>query len=286
MRSVNLIAVVVLTALAPGCHGKTPVAPSQTAAPTVTGLAINGVDAVLTGSVTSYTVTATLSDGTTQTVTPTWSSSDPGVGRVDSTGRLDGRAHGSTNLIASYSGRDASKTVRVVNNYAGTWTGQYVIRACADSGDLNDHDGGWCRSRVRVGSVWFIHLVLSQAGSNLSEIGGTLGLGDVNTGDKIAGVVTPDGRLRLTGILHILDFYGEYLLGTVQIQTWDTNLGGPGVMTGRWSQDFSSLYFRHGNASTESELLTMTRASNGAMAASRAGGFSPVSPGMSRRVGR
>lgn len=268
MRSVNLIAVVVLTALAPGCHGKTPVAPSQTAAPTVTGLAINGVDAVLTGSVTSYTVTATLSDGTTQTVTPTWSSSDPGVGRVDSTGRLDGRAHGSTNLIASYSGRDASKTVRVVNNYAGTWTGQYVIRACADSGDLNDHDGGWCRSRVRVGSVWFIHLVLSQAGSNLSEIGGTLGLGDVDVADRIAGVVTADGRISLAGTLHILDFDGEILLGTVQIQTWNTNLDGPGVMSGRWSEKFSSLFSSHrvGTASMDSELVTLTQTSSGAMA--------------------
>lgn len=211
MRPVNLIAVVAIIALAVGCHGKIPAAPSQTGAQTVTGLVINGVDAVLTGSVTSYTVTATLSDGTTQTVTPAWSSSDPGVGRVDSTGRLDGRAHRSTNLIASYSGRDAYKTVRVVNNYAGTWTGQYVIRACEDSGDLNDHDGGWCRSRVRVGTVWFVRLVLSQTGSNLSEIGGTLGLGDVNIGDKIAGVVTADGRLSLSGTMQILDFYGRYL---------------------------------------------------------------------------
>ena len=65
MRPVNFIAVVVLIALAAGCHGKNPAAPSQSAAQTVTGLVITGVDTVLTGSVTSYTVTATLSDGTT-----------------------------------------------------------------------------------------------------------------------------------------------------------------------------------------------------------------------------
>jgi hypothetical protein len=190
-------------------------------------LVITGVDTVLTGSVTSYTVTATLSDGTTRTVTPVWTSSDPGVGSVDSTGRLDGRAHGSTNLTASYLGRDTSKMVHVVNNYTGTWNGQYIISTCDDSGDLKDHDGGWCRGRVRVGTVWYIRLVLSQTASNLSEISGTLGLADVNVGDKITGVVTADGRLSLTGTLHIHDFYGEFLLGTVQIQTWDTNLSGP-----------------------------------------------------------
>lgn len=265
MRPVNLISVVVLIliALAAACHGKNPAAPSQPAAQIVTGLVINGVDAVLTGSVTSFTVTATLSDGTTRTVIPAWTSSDPGVGTVDSTGRLDGRAHGSTNLTASYLGRDASKTVQVVNNYEGTWNGQYVIRACDDSGDLKDRDGGWCRARVRVGTVWSIRLVLSQTGSNLIEIGGTLGLGDTGAEDKITGVVTADGRLSLTGTLNILDFYGEFLLGTVQIQTWDTNLGGPGVMTGRWSQNFSSIFFRIGNAFTENELVTMTQTSNG-----------------------
>lgn len=270
MRPVNLIVVVVvLIALAAGCQGKNPAAPSQSAAQTVTGLVITGVDTVLTGSVTSYTVTATLSDGTTRTVTPVWTSSDPGVGSVDSSGRFDGRAHGSTSLTASYLGRDALKTVHVVNNYAGTWNGQYTIRTCDDSGDLNDHDGGWCRGRVRVGTVWYITLVLSQTGSNLSEIGGTLGLEDVNVGDKITGVVTADGRLSLTGTLHIHDFYGEFLLGTVQIQTWDTNLGGPGVMTGRWSQNFSSMYFRIGNALTENELVTMTQTANGAASTGR-----------------
>ena len=183
---------------------------------------------------------------------------------MDSTGRLDGRAHGSTNLTASYEGRSVSKTVQVANNYGGTWNGSYVIRACADSGDLTDHDGGWCQSRVRVGTVWPIRLELAQTGSSLGEIRGTLGLGDVGVGDYITGLVTADGRLNLTGTLHILDFYGEFVLGTVQIQTWDTNLSGPGVMTGRWSQNFSSMYFRIGNALTENELVTMTQTANGA----------------------
>ena len=33
------------------------------------------------------------------------------------------------------------------------------------------------------------------------------------------------------------------------------------VMTGRWRQDYVSLYFRIGAASTENELLTMTQVS-------------------------
>jgi hypothetical protein len=266
----TIAACLLLVALACGSGGReNPAAPSQPAGQTVAALVINGVDAVLTGSVTSYAVTATMSDGTTRTVTPAWVSSDPGVGTVDSTGRLDGRAHGSTNLTASYLGRDVSKIVYVVNNYGGTWNGQYVIRACNDSGDLHYRDGGWCQRRVRVGTIWPIRLVLSQSGSNLSEIGGTLGLTEVGVVDKITGVVTADGRLSLTGSLNVLDYYGEVLLGTVQIQTWDTNLGGHGVMTGRWSQNFSSIFNPVGNAFTENELVTMTQTSNSATSVAR-----------------
>ena len=43
-----------------------------------------------------------------------------------------------------YQGRSVSRTVQVVNNYGGTWEGTYVVRACTDTGDLTDHDGGWC----------------------------------------------------------------------------------------------------------------------------------------------
>jgi Bacterial Ig-like domain (group 2) len=89
----------------------------------VTGLGITGVDAVLTGVSTSYTVAATFADGTSRTVSATWSSSNQGVATVDGSGRLEARTHGSTNLTASAGGQTASKTVQVINNYGGTLGG-------------------------------------------------------------------------------------------------------------------------------------------------------------------
>ena len=138
MHPVKLAVVVVFVALITGCNDKNPAGPSPPAAPAVTDLVITGVDAVLTGVSTTYTVTATLSDGTTRAVTPTWISSNTDVASVNTAGGLAGRGHGSTNLTASHAGRTASKTVHVVNNYGGTWDGRFVIRACTDSGDLTE----------------------------------------------------------------------------------------------------------------------------------------------------
>jgi hypothetical protein len=127
---------------------------------------------------------------------------------------------------------------------------------------LTNRDGGWCRGGPgRVGNVWFIELALSQTGSNLSDITGTVA--GVHDGEEnITGMVTADGRLSLVGgPFSVWDWEGTLILATWQIRAWDTNLSGPGVMTGRWSQDYASVYFRIGNAKMENELITMTQTS-------------------------
>jgi hypothetical protein len=249
LRLPAVLCLAVLAAAA-ACSDGNPARPSRT----VTALSISGADAVLTGSATSYTATITRADGTTQTATPTWISSNGAVATVDPTGRLEARAHGSTDLTASYQDRRASKTVRIVNNYAGTWSGQYVVRACADSGDLQDHDGGWCRQGPgRVGSVHSFSIGFSQTGSDLSEI--------TASWDGITGVVTPDGRLQLRGTTDLWDWYHYDVVAKQQISSWETILTGADTMTGRWSENLTSLVFRIGSAQTEHEIVTMTRVS-------------------------
>jgi len=82
-----------------------------------------------------------LADGFTRTVTPSWFSSALNVATVDNAGRLDGRAHGPTTLTAAHDRRTTSKTVQVVNNYGGSWSGRYIIRACNNSGIFTDGIG-------------------------------------------------------------------------------------------------------------------------------------------------
>jgi hypothetical protein len=263
MRPVRLVLLVSIVAVTAGCNGKNPLAPAEPGTATATGLVINGADAILTGLSAGYTAVASFSDGTTRTVIPTWISSDPGVGSVDSAGHVDGRTHGSTNLSATYSGRNASKTIRVINNYGGTWDGRYVVRACTDSGDLTDHDGGWCRSgEGRVGTVGSIRVTLSQTGSDLSVIDAAV------AGESIKGVVTPDGRLKFSGTLNVWDWDHEIIIARRQI-TWDTNLQGSGAMTGGWSEDLASLYFRIGNAHMENEFITLDRTTTGGVVPGR-----------------
>jgi Big-like domain-containing protein len=254
MRCVRFALAVVLIAFPTGCNDKGPAAPTQV--PTVTDLVISGLDDVLTSMSTNYSAVVTLSDGTKQPVTPTWTTSNSRVASVDAAGRLEGLAHGSTRLTASYAGREASKTVRVINNYGGIWTGTYVIKACEDSGDLTDRDGGWCRTQSRVGSVWPIVLTLSHSTTNPTEVTRTF----PGTDDKVTGSVTEDGRLNIGGTLPLRDFdYPDMIIGTVQFMAWDTNLSGSSEKTGRWSEKFVSFVFRIGSAVTEHELVTMTR---------------------------
>ncbi len=288
MDVVKLALAVLLGALATGCKDKNPAGPSPPAAPAVTDLVITGVDAVLTGVSTTYTATATFSDGTTRAAMPTWTSNNTDVGSVDSAGRLEGHTHGSTSLMASYEGLTASKTIHVVNNYEGNWTGTYVIRACDDSGIYKDGvfggtltDVPWCQAFDRLGSVHSIMLALSQTGSNRSEIRARMPEIDSQgcylsvcvrryTGN-ITGVVTTDGRLNLGGTLRVLDWWeGEPAIETLHIVAWYTNLNGSGVMAGRWSQNRVAV-IGVGNVYTTNELVTMTRTANEGNLKARAG---------------
>lgn len=249
------LVVLSLLAFAIGCDAKTPTQPSQpgTAA---TGLTIKGADAVLTGSSTDYTVTATFGDGSSRTILPTWAVSNPGVASVDSMGRLEGRAHGSTTLTATYNGQSASKTVQVFNNYGGTWDGRYIVRTCTDTGDFTDHDGGWCKAGPeRVGSVLRLVINLAQSGS---EVTGTLPC----CRGTITGIVRADGRLNLSGSVIEPDFDDrEIAVGTLQVGPWESSLEGTSGMTGHWTWLYTSLAGRKGTARTENELVNMTRVS-------------------------
>lgn len=266
MRILRFAAVVTVAALLSACGGdkSNPVGPSGT----VAGLAITGADYVLTGSVAAYSATETLSDGTTRTVTPVWSSSAATVATIDNIGRLDGRTHGSTILTAARNGRSASKTVQVVNNYGGLWAGRYIVRACQDSGIFTDgfstpthSDVPWCQDKELgngIGSESSFAITLSQTGTNYSDVQATFG---ADRDDIIRGTVTAEGRLKLNGSLKLLDWYGDHW-GDMEVIGWDTNLDGSGGMTGRWLQNTTEVG-QPGHGYQEIEILSLSRAAAG-----------------------
>jgi hypothetical protein len=266
MHILKLAPVLMIATLVTACGDKpNPVGPNSPTASTVASLVISGADYVLTGSTTAYTATATLTDGSTRTVTPSWSSSAVNVATVDNAGRLDGRAHGSTTLTAAHAGRSASKTVQVVNNYGGSWSGRYVIRACKDSGIFTDGifggsyaDVPWCQALNAISLERLFAFTLSQTGANYSEIRATFGpeCDSGNGSGTISGIVTADGRLNLEGTLKMLDWYCDPW-ADLQLSGWDTNLDAAGSMTGRWAQNLT--IGQRGSAYEEVELVTMSR---------------------------
>lgn len=263
MHTFRFAPLVMIAAVIAGCGGMpAPVAPTPPAAPAVTSLVISGPDYVLTGVPTAYTATATLADGSTQTVTPSWSSNAVNVAAVDNTGRLDGRAHGQTTLTAAHDGRSASKMVQVVNNYGGSWAGRYIYKVCKDSGIFTDgvfgDDLPWCQTLGRRGAQHFAFTII-QTGRTYSEIRATFGpeLDSLAGSGTVSGTVTADGRLNLEGTLRALDWFGDPW-SDVRLSGWDTNLDVSGRMIGRWTQT-RSIARQEGGAYEEVELIPMSR---------------------------
>src|SRR5690242_373706 len=87
-----------------GAGGSSPAAPTPPA-PTASSIAVtSGVDALRTGFFADFTVTATMSDRTTQVVTSqaTLATSDPSIATIDASGRLTAFRFGTITINASY----------------------------------------------------------------------------------------------------------------------------------------------------------------------------------------
>ena len=81
---------------------------------TLSSITINGNNSVNVDSTATYTCTATYSNGTTKTVTPTWSiSSGASYASITSGGVLTGKAAGTATVKATYEGKTATKNVTV-----------------------------------------------------------------------------------------------------------------------------------------------------------------------------
>jgi hypothetical protein len=264
MRTIARVTTAFAVAALTACdHAPTSPSPPSTAV----GLTIAGPGAIRTGFPTTYTSTATLDNGRTETAQPAWTSSDPGVAAVDAGGSVIGLAHGSITLTAAYRGATTSKTVDVVNDYGGEWSGTSVIRQCAWSGDLE----AGLRSYVwywptcdwlRAGKIIEATLRLSHDGADLRQVSGELdytpllvqfvGHYDVFGFVPLTGRISDEGRLILAGALT------NEGVGSA-VDRWETTLTTPGEMRGRWFQDFTTarpairVYW-------EAEVLNWTKA--------------------------
>jgi hypothetical protein len=252
------IVIPLVTLVVTACGGESsPTAPTSTpapATPTVSSLRIDGSDALRTGLTADYTATVTLSNGTTQTVTPAWSSSNSGVAAVDGNGRVTGQSHGQSTLTAAHQGVSATKAVSVIANFGGQWSGRYVMRACDQSGIFAIV--GYCQGLGPIGSTGPISLALTQGGTDQSQLSGTINFGGSLSGN-VTGNVTSDARMVIGGSF---DVNSSGVTFTFRVGGWESRLSGTSSMTGRWADNLTAVGVP-GNAYTENELQTMTRSS-------------------------
>ena len=242
---------VLVVASACGGGGATAVAPPAPT-PTTSSIAItSGTDVIRTGFFADFAIVATMSDRTTQIVTAqaTIATSDQSIATVDKNGRLTALRFGQVTILASYQGRDASRTITVMHNYAGTWNGTFAVRACDQSGIFVTSK--YCQNAATEPLP--MALELSQSGQNADRISGSISLR--NLVGPIAGEVTGDGRLVLGG--SYIATTGGFNL-RVEILSWATSPVQNTGMAGFFVYKVE-VVGSDGVANQTNEIVTMTR---------------------------
>lgn len=208
-----------------GNNGSTPppIAPSGTV---VSITVSSGGSSVYLGGVETFTATATLSTGGTQSLlVGTWSTSSAAIATVDSaTGKVTGVANGTVTISLDYQGVRGSKSVRVVPFYAGNWAGSYIVSGCTQAQGFSDTNQ--C-SNFPIGRSLQYGLQLAQA---FDVVSGTTNIGLIGmSGDTET--IQPDGSVNLTT--------NAFAGTTTIVASWTLISQSAGVLGGTLSQHWT-----------------------------------------------
>jgi len=247
-RSISLRGCVIVAALLAiaGCSGtnNSPTAPTA-AIPTVRSLSLSKTSVeLIIGNVETITATATYTDGSVRTASPTYTSANTSIATVDSDGNVRAVASGVTTIAATFSGATANLPVRSIPNFEGRWSGQYRFTSCSAPARWG---ASYCSGLI--GPLYPIVLNLATAGS---RVVGSFQLGSF-TG-TVDGTVADDGTLRLNGTYAVINGSLTY---SFELQNWQTQTTG-NSMTGRWAT-LGRLTGESQTAFFESEMMTVSR---------------------------
>lgn len=213
MTRVFIFTLVLASLVAAACD-KSSTAPSITVSSLVVSPA---TDLLKIGGTEKFSVTATLSSGAVQGVTPAWTTDNPSVATVDSSGVATGVGAGQATITASYQGKSSSLLIRVVPDYAGRWAGTWAMKSCSVQGGFR---ADWCNT---VQGSFPARLELLQTRDYVS---GTWTLQE-STGN-VQGTVAANGHLNLTGTTLQSGV-------TVTIGSWDSMTTDNRTMTGSFT---------------------------------------------------
>ena len=141
----------------------------------------------------TFTASAMMSSGPSQTVQPAWTSDNTTVLSIDVTGLARGLTNGAATITATHGGVSETRRMRVVTDYQGSWTGDYVVRRCDHTGDFRSgefcdrEEGFWAGDRLPIA------LTLTQ---ERDAVTGPFTLGGI--AGTLAGTVDGSGQLTAT----------------------------------------------------------------------------------------
>lgn len=220
--------VILLVCIAAAC-GTNPIAPDQvrrsfSLTPTLTGLRI--------GDVEQFAVSETLANGTVRVAQASWTTDNSAVLVVDDKGTVTALTAGAATIRAVVSETEVTKTLEVVRDATGRWSGQLRFAACS-------RESGTGPDVCIVGPTAAMSLTLTQTHNRIE---GTMDAIPTNprTG-RLEGTIRPDASIVLNGTIAnsektdvITDWQTKItdagLVGRFKIREQFTNAFGPQIL--------------------------------------------------------
>ena len=254
MQARTLVVVALLTTVGAcgGNGGGGPTTPSAQT-PTLPGLSITpATDLIKIKASETFTANATFSDGSSRSVQATWGSDTPSVATIDSTGRAMGVAPGLATIYADYQAMRATRLLRVVPDYQGTWQGDWSVTGCGDEGDWT----GVCQLAPN-GTVWALTLGITQTRDSVTGTTDFYGDDLVNLPGPVSGTIGQSGHLVVSGT-YTNTIKGNLVESTVS--NWETITTDNERMTGRFRETTRVAGLR-GSVYHDGELRIVTKTS-------------------------
>jgi hypothetical protein len=189
------------------------------------------------------TATATFSNGSSSPIASGFGTDTPSVATVSSTGGVTGVSIGDVTIFVDYQGMRASKRMRVLPGYGGTFVGTYAVGTCVATGGFfsTDPAENFC-TEFTTGRQLSIAMQSAQS-ADLTAVTGQFALGNaVGTGTgtiSSAGTLTYSGAIAFAGDTTRMDLRNwtatsptpGRIAGSFEMVWTDSTVTGSGIIT-------------------------------------------------------
>ena len=251
----RLSALAVLAAVMSGCGGSSAGPSSNT-----TSVAVTMSNALKVGQTEQATASATLTGGTTQSITTGFKSDVPAVATVTDGGLVTAVANGLANVYVVSGGKQGTKNLKVVPDLEGTWQGTYVVTSCTGTGFFLDAFQFCAADGFAVGASLPITASITQTMDSTTQ---SIMLGTLAVNSATA-VIGPEGSTSITS---------SVITQTPEIGiqvTLRLTSSAPGSATGTLSQTWTASGLP-GTGQFAANLVNFVRVSSRAQSASQSG---------------